>query len=125
MERASIIELYGVGGRSKSSSSRSSRRSSWRLSGHQRQCGAVAGVDALLVYLLLRYLAFLSEWSHSFSRLFTLMRVAWWKNGWVELASPLWDSHVTFVYLARPEKPICRVWDESLWDSHRHFDKNS
>ena len=35
---------------------------------------------ALLVYLLLRYLAFLSEWSHSFSRLFTLVRVALWKK---------------------------------------------
>jgi len=29
---------------------------------------------ALLVYLLLRYLAFLSDWSHSFSRLFALVR---------------------------------------------------
>lgn len=35
---------------------------------------------ALLVYLLLRYLAFLSQWSHSFSRLFTLIRVALWKK---------------------------------------------
>ena len=35
---------------------------------------------ALLVYLLLRYLAFLSEWSHSFSRLFTLLRAALWKK---------------------------------------------
>src|SRR5207249_5115096 len=29
---------------------------------------------ALLVYLLLRYLAFLSNWAHSFSRLFALVR---------------------------------------------------
>ena len=29
---------------------------------------------ALLVYLLLRYVAFLSDWSHSFSRLFTVIR---------------------------------------------------
>jgi hypothetical protein len=35
---------------------------------------------ALLVYLLLRYLAFLSDWSHSFCRLFTLIRAALWKK---------------------------------------------
>src|SRR5271154_7095199 len=35
---------------------------------------------ALLVYLLLRYLAFLSEWNHSFSRLFTLVRASLWKK---------------------------------------------
>jgi hypothetical protein len=35
---------------------------------------------ALLVYLLLRYLAFLSEWHHSFSRRFTLVRVALWEK---------------------------------------------
>ena len=35
---------------------------------------------ALLVYLLLRYLAFLSNWSHSFSRLFTVLRAALWKK---------------------------------------------
>lgn len=35
---------------------------------------------ALLSYLLLRYLAFLSEWSHSFSRLFTLVRTCLWKK---------------------------------------------
>jgi hypothetical protein len=35
---------------------------------------------ALLAYLLLRYLAFLSEWNHSFSRLFTLVRACLWKK---------------------------------------------
>lgn len=35
---------------------------------------------ALLVYLLLRYLAFLSEWKHSFSRLFTVIRACLWKK---------------------------------------------
>ena len=33
---------------------------------------------ALLVYLLLRYVAFLSNWNHSFSRLFTLVRSSLW-----------------------------------------------
>jgi Transposase DDE domain/Domain of unknown function (DUF4372) len=36
---------------------------------------------ALLVYLLLRYVAFLSNWSHSFSRLFTVVRASVW-NKW-------------------------------------------
>jgi hypothetical protein len=48
---------------------------------------------ALLVYLLLRYLAFLSDWSHSFSRLFALVRTCLWRK-W-DLLGPvgtLWDS---------------------------------
>jgi hypothetical protein len=36
---------------------------------------------ALLVYLLLCYLAFLSDWSHSFSRLSILIRAACGKTG--------------------------------------------
>jgi hypothetical protein len=35
---------------------------------------------ALLVYLLLRFCAFLSEWGHSFTRLFTLVRSALWQK---------------------------------------------
>ena len=35
---------------------------------------------ALLVYMLPRYLAFLSDWSHSLSRLFTLVWTALWKG---------------------------------------------
>ncbi len=33
----------------------------------------------LLVHLLLRYLAFLSKWGHSFSRLFTVIRAVLWR----------------------------------------------
>src|SRR5712671_2714191 len=33
---------------------------------------------ALLVYLLLRYLSYLSKWSHSFTRLFTIRRAILW-----------------------------------------------
>jgi hypothetical protein len=60
---------------------------------------------ALLVYLLLRYLAFLSEWGHSFSRLFTIIRASLWKK-W-ELLGLLRrygtaDGH--FRYLAQPEQ---------------------
>ena len=35
---------------------------------------------ALLVYLLLRFCAFLSQWGHSFTRLFTLLRAALWQR---------------------------------------------
>jgi len=42
---------------------------------------------ALLVYLLLRFCAFLSQWSHSFTRLFTLLRSALWQK--LELRSLL------------------------------------
>lgn len=35
---------------------------------------------ALLVYLLLRYLAFVSRWSHSFTRLFTVLRSVLWRK---------------------------------------------
>jgi len=60
---------------------------------------------ALLAYLLLRYLSFLSDWSHSFSRLFTLLRTCFWKK-W-DLLSLLKiygtaDGH--YRYLARPEQ---------------------
>ena len=60
---------------------------------------------ALLTYLLLRYLSFLSDWSHSFSRLFTIIRACLWKK-W-DLLSLLRiygtaDGH--FRYLGRPEQ---------------------
>jgi hypothetical protein len=59
---------------------------------------------ALLAYLLLRYMAFLSDWSHSFSRLFTVLRASLWKK-WDLLALlhiyGTADGH--FRYLASPE----------------------
>jgi IS4 transposase len=35
---------------------------------------------ALLVYVLLRYLAYLSEWGHSFTRLFAVTRSVLWER---------------------------------------------
>lgn len=60
---------------------------------------------ALLVYLLLRYLAFLSDWSHSFSRLFTLIRSALWKK-WdvLSLLRRYGTANGHFRYLAQPEQ---------------------
>ncbi len=60
---------------------------------------------ALLVYLLLRYLSFLSNWSHSFSRLFTIIRASLWKKwdlmGLLRLYGTA-DGH--FRYLASPQQ---------------------
>jgi hypothetical protein len=66
---------------------------------------------ALLVYLLLRYLAFLSEWSHSFSRLFTLLRAALWKK-WdvLSLLRCYGTAGGHFRYLARPEQAYLPGW---------------
>jgi len=60
---------------------------------------------ALLVYLLLRYLAFLTQWHHSFSRLFTLIRAALWKK-WdaLRLLRLYGTAKGHFRYLAHPEQ---------------------
>jgi len=60
---------------------------------------------ALLVYLLLRYLAFLSDWSHSFSRLFTIVRASLWKK-WdlLGLLQRYGTADGHFRYIARPEQ---------------------
>ena len=60
---------------------------------------------ALLVYLLLRYLAFLSDWAHSFSRLFAIVRTALWRK-WdlVRLLARYGTAEGSFRYLGRPEQ---------------------
>ena len=60
---------------------------------------------ALLVYLLLRYLAFLSEWSHSFRRLFTIIRACLWKK-WdlLELLRRYGTAEGHWRYIAHPEQ---------------------
>ena len=60
---------------------------------------------ALLVYLLLRFCAFLSQWPHSFTRLFTLLRASLWQR--LDLRSLL-DGYGTAGgggrFLGRPEQ---------------------
>jgi hypothetical protein len=60
---------------------------------------------ALLVYLLLRYLAFLSDWAHSFTRLFAVVRTALWRK-WdlLKLLARYGTASGHFRYLARPEQ---------------------
>jgi len=48
--------------------------------GHSRNAIQWQVWTALPAYLLLRYLAFLSRWNHSFTRLFTMVRSALWNH---------------------------------------------
>jgi len=60
---------------------------------------------ALLVYLLLRYVAFLTQWAHSFSRLFALVRTGLWRQ-WdlLGLLARYGTAGGSFRYLAHPEQ---------------------
>jgi hypothetical protein len=60
---------------------------------------------ALLVYLLLRYVAFLSDWSHSFSRLFTILRSSLWRKwDFLGLLRHYGTAGGHFRFLATPEQ---------------------
>ncbi len=60
---------------------------------------------ALLVYLLLRYLAFQSNWKHSFSRLFAVIRTGLWRK-WdlISLLELYGTAKSSPRYLAHPEQ---------------------
>ena len=48
---------------------------------------------ALLLYVLLRFTAWVNGWAHSFTRLFTVVRSGLWqRRGSAELVAALWDS---------------------------------
>lgn len=60
---------------------------------------------ALLVYVLLRYLSYLSKWAHSFTRLFTMLRaVLWEKLDLMKLLGGYGTAGGSFRALARPEQ---------------------
>jgi len=60
---------------------------------------------ALLVYVLLRYLSYLSKWSHSFTRLFTILRaVTWARLDLLGLLDCYGTAKGSFRNLARPEQ---------------------
>jgi len=60
---------------------------------------------ALLVYLLLRYLAYLANWAHSFSRLFAIIRTGLWRK-WhlLSLLQRYGTAGGHFRYLSHPEQ---------------------
>jgi hypothetical protein len=60
---------------------------------------------ALLTYVLLRYLSYLSQWAHSFTRLFTILRAALWqKFDLLDLLRRYGTAGGSFRHLARPEQ---------------------
>jgi len=60
---------------------------------------------ALLTYVLLRYLSYLSKWAHSFTRLFTVLRAALWeKYDLLKLLACYGTAGGSFRNLARPEQ---------------------
>ena len=60
---------------------------------------------ALLVYVLLRYLSYVSKWAHSFTRLFTILRaVLWSKLDLLGLLGCYGTAKGSFRHLARPEQ---------------------
>jgi len=60
---------------------------------------------ALLVYVLLRYLSYLSRWGHSFTRLFTILRaVLWEKFELLKLLKCYGTAGGSFRNLAQPEQ---------------------
>lgn len=60
---------------------------------------------ALLTYVLLRYLSYLSKWGHSFTRLFTILRAALWeKLDLLKLLACYGTAGGSFRNLAQPEQ---------------------
>lgn len=60
---------------------------------------------ALLTYILLRYLAFLSQWPHSFSRIVTLVRAALWRKiNLIQLLRSCGTADGDFRLLAAPHQ---------------------
>jgi hypothetical protein len=60
---------------------------------------------ALLTYVLLRYLSYLSKWAHSFTRLFTILRAALWqKFDLLDLLARYGTAGGHFRHLARPDQ---------------------
>lgn len=67
---------------------------------------------ALLVYLLIRYLGFLADWSHSFSRLFGLVRSFLWRK-WdlLCLLQRYGTAGGSFRLIAKPEQAYFQGFD--------------
>ena len=60
---------------------------------------------ALLVYVLLRYLSYVSQWGHSFTRLFTIVRAVLWRRWSItELLQSYGTAGGSFRLLGRPDQ---------------------
>jgi hypothetical protein len=61
---------------------------------------------ALLVYVLLRFLAFVHAWQHSFTRLFTLLRSALWRRWDMSSLLQCYGTAAgAFRFIATPQQP--------------------
>jgi len=61
---------------------------------------------ALLVYVLLRFLAFVHGWAHRFTRLFTLVRTSLWRRwGLPDLLQCSGTAAGSFRFIATPQQP--------------------
>jgi len=72
---------------------------------------------ALLVYLLLHYLAFLSNWAHSFSRLFAIVRTSLWRKWHLLSLLSLWDSQRPLSLSESSGTGLFPRFCVRLWDS--------
>jgi hypothetical protein len=73
--------------------------------GHNANAARWQVWTALLTYVLLRYLSYLSQWAHSFTRLFTILRAALWeKLDLLKLLACYGTAGGSFRNLARPEQ---------------------
>jgi hypothetical protein len=80
--------------------------------GHSRNAIQWQVWTALLVYLLLRYLAFLSQWNHSFTRMFTTVRsVLWSKFDLMSLLKSYGTAGGDFRFLAAPQQAYLPGFD--------------
>ena len=68
LELRSLLEVYGIAGGGGHFLGNSANAVRWQV------------WTALLLYLLLRFCAWLSQWGHSFTRLFALLRSALWQK---------------------------------------------
>ena len=80
--------------------------------GHSRNAIQWQVWTALLVYLLLRYLAYLSQWNHSFTRMFTTVRsVLWSKFDLMGLLNSYGTAGGDFRLLATPQQAYLPGFD--------------
>ncbi len=76
---------------------------------------------ALLLYVLLRFQAFLSEWPHSFTSLFTMVRAVLWDrfqlptSSWASMGQPVSDGACAHAQ-SRPTFPASALWDSNRLD---------
>lgn len=77
---------------------------------------------ALLVYVLLRFMAHQSAWGHSFARLFGVVRAALWEHlGLIELLKSYGTARGRFGFLDKPQpyQPVLKGMEAFFADEPR------